>query len=231
MNFSFQIVCKNAFWSHFMKTSPFASSSTELSVGRFSWLKLCQVPSKERHKCHKWHGPQALVCKDLMVKERTNSVFLLQSFCSVLVLVNHKMIPNVRYLPGVTDSKPLSKNRKTEEEGRAHQLLEGLWVPVLQTTTGKSLVLSPLWAFILTSQALSTRDSGRLTWAEHFLTLALLMINELSHSWVEATLHPITEHERGIMIGRQPPSIPCHSRNAGQLFKTSWISTPCRMHW
>ena len=86
---------------------------------------------------------------------------------------------------------------------------------------------------ILTSQGLRTwfGDPGRSAWAEQFLELASLIITELSSTiWVEL-IHPFTAHERGNMIGWQPPSILCDSRNAGQLFKTSWISTHCRMRW
>ena len=82
---------------------------------------------------------------------------------------------------------------------------------------------------ILISQGLSTqfqRPWQSAAWAERFLTLVSLLINELSIIiWVELF---VSNHcaWRGNMIVWQPPSIHCDSQNAGQLFRTSWIATP-----
>ena len=69
------------------------------------------------------------------------------------------------------------------------------------------------------------RDPAKPAWAKHFFTLALFWL--MSPPYLgRATSHPIDVHERGNMISWQPPSIPCNSRNAGQLFKTYGYQNP-----
>ena len=66
------------------------------------------------------------------------------------------------------------------------------------------------------------RGPGNPAWAEHFLKLASL----LSSPYLgRATSHPITGHEWSNMTGRQPPAIPCDSKNVSQVLKTSLMLT------